>query len=275
VVAASHLLGLTEAQHHNAVALSLLRAGGTRGAFGSEGKAIQVGLAAAAGVQAALLARAGASVDGRAIHGPVGFQAVLGAGWPENGIGRPVGTNGGRAIERNWIKLHPSCLGTHSPIDAAVLAGTQPGRIDGAGLQVVVHPLARQAAHLDEVADGLSAKFSIPYCVAHTVMRGPPRVRDFAAIDPTVSARAQLITVEVDQSLPEFGAVLRASGVELARVEAPSGAPERPVSAAELAAKVADLAGERLDAVLADLELPAAQALSAAGLGGSPAALRG
>src|SRR5436309_2316124 len=88
-----------------------LRAGGTRGAFGTDGKAIQVGLAAAAGVQAAVLAREGALVDTRAIHGPVGFEAVVGAVWASPRADRP-------AILRNWIKLHPSCLGTHAPIDA-------------------------------------------------------------------------------------------------------------------------------------------------------------
>src|SRR5205823_1035761 len=81
--AASRLLDMPPPQRENAIALGLLRAGGTRGVFGSDGKAIQVGLAAAAGVQAALLAHAGATVDRRrAIHGPLGFAAVLGASWP-------------------------------------------------------------------------------------------------------------------------------------------------------------------------------------------------
>jgi 2-methylcitrate dehydratase PrpD len=273
-VAASRLLGLSEAQRENALALSLLRAGGTRGAFGSDGKAIQVGLAAAAGVQAALLARAGASVDPRAIHGPVGFQAVLGARWPEAGLGAPSEANDRHAIGRNWIKLHPSCLGTHSPIDAAILASEHGSPLDGAPLRVVVHPLARQAAHIDAVGDGLSAKFSIPYCVAHTLMRGAPRVRDFAAVDAAVAARAELVTIGVDGSLPQFGALLFSSGAELARVEAPKGAPERPVSARELAAKVTDLCGERLDGVLADPERLAGTALDAAGLGRGSTGLR-
>jgi 2-methylcitrate dehydratase PrpD len=265
-VAASQLLGLTDAERETALAVSLLRAGGTRGAFGSDGKAIQVGLAAAAGVQAALLARAGASVDHRAIHGPVGFGSVLGAGWPAEGLGGSPAARGGRAIERNWIKLHPSCLGTHSPIDAAAAVREHGDRFDGVPLEVLVHPLARQAAHLDMVRDGLSAKFSIPYCVSHTLVHGPPGVHDFAAIDPSVAERARLVSVEVDGSLPEFGAVLLSAGVELARVEAPRGAPERPVSASEIAAKVTDLCGERLKGVLADLERPAAAALDAAGL---------
>ena len=254
------------APSRDALALALLRAGGARGAFGSDGKAIQVGLAAAAGVQAALLAQAGATVDLRAIHGPVGFEMVVGASVPRRAVAGARDSGAPPAIERNWIKLHPSCLGTHSPIDAAMQASEEGGRLDGGPLEVVVHPLARQAAHLDAVSDGLSAKFSIPYCVAHTFMFGAPRVRDFAAVDPDVSARAELVSVEVDESLPEFGAVLAESGGELARVEAPKGSPERPIDASELAQKVSDLAGGRLDGLLDDLERPASDVRTAAGL---------
>jgi 2-methylcitrate dehydratase PrpD len=257
-VAASRLLGLTAAQCEDALAVAVLRAGGTRGAFGSDGKSIQVGLAAAAGAQAALLAKAGARVDRRAIDGPVGFEAVVGAtlAAPEQGA---------RAIERNWIKLHPSCLGTHAPIDAA--AGI--GDADGEPIQVAVHPVARQAAYLDEVDDGLSAKFSIPYCVAHTLLHGPPGVGAFTRVDPDTARRSRSVSVAVDEALPRFGAVLVVGGEERARVEAPRGAPEHPVGAAELTRKLRDLAGDRLDAVLDDRDAPAAKVLAAAGLAGS------
>ncbi len=265
VVAASRLFELPSAQRENAIALALLRTGGTRGAFGSDGKAIQVGLAAAAGVQAALLARAGASVDPRALHGPLGFAAVLGAVWPPaGGAGEPAGQR--PAIERNWIKLHPSCLGTHSPIEAAAQARKRGYRPDHRQLEVVVHPVARQAAHLDIVNDGLSAKFSIQYCVAHTLVRGAPRVRDFAAIDADVRERSRLVQVSVDRGLPEFGAAVVAAGNELARVRCPRGAPQCPASASELTDKVAELAGDHLLGVLGDPCVPAASVLRAARL---------
>jgi 2-methylcitrate dehydratase PrpD len=256
-VAAARLLRLTETERANAIAVALLRAGGTRGAFGSDGKAIQVGLAAAAGVQGALLARAGAVVDPRAVYGPQGFEGVLGAAWPDPDADR------GPGIERNWIKLYPSCLGTHSPIELA--AGAREW-IQAEPVRVVVHPVARQAAYLDDVRDGLSAKFSIPYCVAHTLLHGPPGVRDFAGVDDRVRERSRLVGVEVDRSLPEFGAVLTVGDTEIARVRCPRGAPERPAEASDLAAKISDLAGSRLDGVLDDPGVPAATVLDAAGL---------
>ena len=268
-VTAASLLDLTAQQREHAMSLAVLRAGGTRGAFGSDGKAIQVGLAAAAGVQAALLARAGAVVDERAVRGAVGFEGVLGAVVPPQvaaGGADGTGANGTRAIEHNWIKLHPSCLGTHAPIDAAVQARDRGYRPDGAPIVVAVHPVARQAAHLDDVQDGLAAKFSIPYCVSHALVHGPPRVEDFARVDAETLGRAARVSVVVDGSLPEFGAVISTGDRELARIRCPQGAPERPASPASLAAKLSDLAGDRLDGVLDDLEAPAARALDAAGL---------
>jgi 2-methylcitrate dehydratase PrpD len=272
-VAAARLLELSARQREHAVALAVLRAGGTRGAFGSDGKAIQVGLAAAAGVQAALLARAGAVVDARAIHGALGFEGVLGALVPaEVSAARAAGGDGARAIDDNWIKLHPSCLGTHAPIDAAVQAREGGYRPDGAPIVVRVHPVARQAAHLDDVADPLAAKFSIPYCVTHTLVHGSPRVYDFTALDAKTREGSTGVSVVLDEALPEWGAVLSAGGRELARVPCPRGAPKRPASAADLAAKLSDLAGDRLDGVLDDLQVPAARAVDAAGL--RPAAAR-
>jgi 2-methylcitrate dehydratase PrpD len=265
-VAASRLLDLVPAKRKNATALALLRAGGTRGTFGSDGKAIQVGLAAAAGVQAALLAQAGATVDPRAIHGPLGFEGVLGASWPPEGIAGALPGDAADAIERNWIKLYPSCLGTHSPIEAAAQTRDRGYRHGDGQLAVLVHPHARQAAPLDLINDGLSAKFSIPYCVAYTLTHGPPGVRDFAAVDGVARDRSRRVAVRVEGSLPEFGAVVTVAGRELARVSCPRGAPDRPLAASELAGKVADLAGDRLDGVLDDLNAPAAAALNAAGL---------
>jgi 2-methylcitrate dehydratase PrpD len=255
-VAASRLLELSSAQRENALAIALLRAGGTRGAFGSDGKAIQVGLAAAAGVQAAMAARGGAVVDREAIHGPLGFEAVLGATWPQEQPGAALANHGRRAIHRNWIKLYASCLGTHSPIEAAAGAREDDFRLEHDRLEVRVHPVARQAAHLDIVTDGLGAKFSIPYCVAHTLEHGPPRVRDFAGLDDATRERSRLVSVSVDESLPEFGAVLAVAGRELAQVPCPRGAPARPIDPSELVDKVSDLAGDRLDGVLDDLGPP-------------------
>lgn len=270
-VAACALLGLGGERAETALAAALLRAGGARGAFGSDGKALQVGQAAAAGVEGALLARAGAVVDERAVSGPLGWEAVTGARMRPAPGARP-------AIERNWIKLHPSCLGTHAPIEAALLVrgqGRAPADLADSSVHVRVNPLARQAAHIPIPSDGLQAKFSIPWCVAFTLMRGAPGVADFAAdraLDPEVLRAARSVEVVQDPALAPFGAVLELPGAGPVAVPAPRGAPDRPASAADLAGKLQALAGGRLDGVLAELQAPAAAVLAAAGLAPGPPA---
>ncbi len=170
------------------------------------------------------------------------------------------------AIERNWIKLYPSCLGTHSPIEAALRARENGHDLEGQPAEVRVHPVARQAAHLDDVTDPLEGKFSIPYCVALAHVHGSVRLSHFTAVDPRVRDLARQVTVELDDTLPEFGAVLTCAGEELARVPSPAGSPMRPIGPSELAGKVRELAGDRLVGILDDLGAPAVRALSAARL---------
>ena len=262
-VAAGRLLGLDDAALANAQQLALLRAAGLRAAFGSDGKALQVGMAAAAGVQAALIARGGAMVggaspgagskalpDGAVVAGPFGFPDVFGGRWV-------APDPADRAIDGNWTKPWPCCLLAHSAIEAALAAG-------GSGpLEVSVHPVARAAARYDEVADGLQAKFSIPYLVAFARLRGEPGPEDFAGVDPDVAAAARDVTVRTDAGLDESEAVLRSDGEEVARVAASRGSPERPLSADELAVKVHGLAGTRLDGALDDPARPAAELVDA------------
>src|SRR3954454_19306248 len=198
-VAAARLL---EADEADPADLALVQAGGLQAAFGGDGKSLQVGLAAAAGVRAARLAAAGA----RAGDGVVaGFEAAYGARWTL--------ADGRRAVDANWIKAYPCCLQTHSAIEAAAaLDGVVP---DGE-LVVVVHPVSRLTAFRDDVATGLEAKFSIPYLVAFTLLHGAPGVSSFAAVDTSARALASSrVRVETDASLLESEAVLMAGSEEV------------------------------------------------------------
>jgi 2-methylcitrate dehydratase PrpD len=253
-VAAARLLGLGLQETDAAAALALLRAGGLRAAFGSDGKALQVGLAAAAGVGAARLIAAGARVPlGRAA---AGFEQAFGGRWASPDPSAP-------AIAENWIKPYPCCLATHSTIEAmdrlrATSSGVPPN--------VVVHPLARQAAALDDVNDGLEAKFSIPYLAAYTLLHGPPTVASFARAEPDARALGAEIEVRTDARLGEWEARIEVAGDELARIETALGSPARPLDGPVLERKLRDLAGDRLDGALDDLNLPAHELLRAAGL---------
>lgn len=250
-VTAACLLALDHDRTVTAVALALLRAGGLRAAFGSDGKALQVGLAAAAGVQAARLSAAGARVDAEAIAGGrAGFAEAFGVPTGAGTIEQMLGASG--AIEDNWIKAYPCCLQTHGAIDAALALaeGNGPAAAFDRPIAVRVHPVSRQAAAIDVPRNGLEAKFSIPYLVAYALLRGAPGVETFGGVDDQAAALAGRIAVHTDRALAPDEAIVEARGHGTARVTAPRGCPANPLDGAALDAKVRALAGDALDGAL-------------------------
>ena len=254
-ITAARLLSLDAEDERHAAALAVTRAAGLQAVFGTDGKALQVGLAAAAGFDAARLASAGARADPD--RAAAGFETAYGGRWapaqPEP------------AIRHNWIKAHPCCLLTHAAIEAAAELRAGPGVPDG-DLVVAVHPTARRAAPHDDVADGLEAKFSIPYTTAYTLLHGPPGVESFARPDEAArSLAAARIRVRTDPGLAETEARIEADGSVAAAVRHARGSPQRPMDAAALARKVAQLA-PRLAGALDDLDAPAGDLAGIAGL---------
>ena len=260
-VAAARLLALDEEGRRSAIAVALLRSGGLRSGFGSDGKALQVGLAAATGVAAARLAAGGARVDpGRVADGPGGWTEAFGA----EAIVR-AGAEATReplAVTDNWIKAWPCCLQAHGAIEAALEVRERHGGAPPGEIVVVVHPVSRRAAALDDVTNGLEAKFSIPYLTAFAVGRGSPRVPDFREAEPEVRALARdRIRVRTDATLLESEARLQIDGTELARVLAARGSPGNPLTPEALHAKRRELSGTRLDGALDDDGRPAMELL--------------
>ena len=259
-VSAARLLGLSTERERAAVAIALLRAGGLRAAFGSDGKALQVGMAAAAGVLAARLADGGACVPlDEAARGAAGFEAVFGASFGEPSEEAP-------AVRETWIKAWPCCLQTHGAIEATDRARTD-GLEPGTPIELTVHPISLAAARCGpQPADGLQAKFSIHYCTAFTLLHGPPGLGAFRELDAEAALLAGRVRVRTDDALLESEAVLLAEGREV-RVKAALGSPGHPLDAKALAAKLRELAGERLVGALDDPDRPASSLLEAAALG--------
>jgi 2-methylcitrate dehydratase PrpD len=243
-VAAARLL---EAREDVAVALAVLRAAGLRAAFGSDGKSLQVGLAASSGVVAARLAANGATASKERVS--QAWQDAYGGRWAEPDPARP-------SIAENWIKPWPCCLQTHGAIECASALAEVP---DGP-LTVVAHPVSRQAAQYDGVETPLQAKFSIPYTTAYTLLHGPPTVASFSRLDPAAQELSRRVTVITDPALRESEFALLVDGDQVAHTTAAQGSPEHPLSPEALAAKVHGLA-PALDGALSDARRPAADLL--------------
>jgi 2-methylcitrate dehydratase PrpD len=254
-VSAAALLRLPAEPERHAVRIALLRASGMRAAFGSHGKSLQVGFAAAAGAGAARLAAAGARVGPEVVDGPAGLGDAYGA--------TLVLRAHEPAIDRNWIKAYPCCLQTHSAIEAALDAARSGLSLAGHQVTVRVHPVSLQAAAVNDVTDGLQAKFSIPYLTAYSYLRGAPAVSSFARVDEAARRLARDIRVVTDDRLDESEAVLVIGDQRVATVKAAVGSPARPMTAPQLAAKVKDLGAETVVAVMDDPQRPVADLLAA------------
>ena len=114
--------------------------------------------------------------------------------------------------------------------------------------------------------DGLQAKFSIAYLTGYALLRGPPRVESFDAVDPEVAELAAGIEVVADPALAESEAVLSREGAELARIAAAPGSAQRPLEPSQLEQKWRRLGGDSLPGLLDDPLLPAAEVLRLSGL---------
>jgi hypothetical protein len=92
-------------------------------------------------------------------------------------------------------------------------------------------------------------------------------VSSFTGVDSEAQSLATArITVRTDPGFAESEAAIEADGRELARVEAALGSPARPMDDRALAAKVRELAGNRLDGALDDPSRPARELLEIASL---------
>jgi 2-methylcitrate dehydratase PrpD len=224
--------------------LAIPAAGGVQRAFGTDAKSLQVGMAAEAGVRAARLALAGATADPRALDD---WLELLGGDPARLDLGGPA-VPGGLAI-----KLFPCCYALQRPIAAAreLRDGAAPERVVVRTPQDTLKPLIH-----DRPRTGLEGKFSLEYGVAAALLDERPGIASFT--DEAVNRReAQELLARVDVEATPGGDGLLAGEVEIeagsrtARLDLPPGAPGRPPSEEELAAKVADCTGSRADEVLA------------------------
>ena len=138
-IAAGVATGLDVDGLARAIALAIPAAGGNHRAFGTHAKALQVGFAVDAGVRAAALAKAGASVDLETVDV---WLALVGATPGPLAAGADVGAAvpGGLAI-----KLHPCCYALQRPIAAvrAAVEQSQPFAVPAVSAITFSAPKAR------------------------------------------------------------------------------------------------------------------------------------
>lgn len=247
-VAAGVALGLDAEALARAIALAVPAAGGVQRAFGTMAKPLQVGFAAGAGLRAARLAAAGAEADPAALDE---WLALVG------GDAAAIDLTGSAVPGGLAVKLFPCCYALQRPLAALAGLTLDPAAVEA--IRVRTPAASLQPLNRHQPRTGLEGKFSLEYGLAAAILDHPVTFATFTDLQvnrPEAARLAGRVTVE---ALPgssglldgRFEAeVVTATGIERVALELPPGAPARPPSDAELAAKVEDCCGARAKQVM-------------------------
>jgi 2-methylcitrate dehydratase PrpD len=177
-VVAAHLLGLDEEQLNYALAIAASRSGALRANIGHGVKCTHCGNAAAAGLEAALLAKRGLSANTDILAHQDGFIAAF---FPK-GIDRDMLLGYGKPFRFSdpgmAIKFYPSKYPTHFAISAALEARrmiADPALINAVNLVTPSMPDVDRPAPVS----GLEGKFSFQYAAACALLDGKVGISSF------------------------------------------------------------------------------------------------
>ncbi len=201
------LLGLDADRARHALGLVSTRASGLRSQFGTMGKPMHGGFAAANGIEAVSLAVLGCVSRPDAIECVEGFAATHdAAGAPDLSAFEP-----GAPFQFGDVqyKFHACCHGTHGPLEAIALARTQFAAglrpQDVAATHFSVAPQWQNICCIKRPTTGLEIKFSLAMVVAmalHDIDTGTPAsFADALCDDPSLVALADKVHIRFDPAL--------------------------------------------------------------------------
>jgi len=203
--AAAKLLKLDAEQLTNALGIAGSEAAGLKQNFGTMTKPFHAGQAAENGIKAVLLAKRGFTAAKDILEGRLGFANVMTDKYDFSVLDK-LGNPWDIVDPAPFIKLHPSCGGTHASMTAMlslieehnikpdevehVDAGTNPG-----GVEQLIYT---------EPKDQLQAKFSIQFCLAILLLErkaGLAQFTDTKVTDPKTVELMKRITLYIDPEL--------------------------------------------------------------------------
>ncbi len=251
IIAAAKLSGLDLDQVTHGLGIAGTQAAGVREVFGSMTKPFHPGRSAQSGVLASLLAQRGFTSTTEILEGRRGFAAVMSE---ESHLER-VNDGLGESWELMMNGLKPYACGVvnHPLIDAMVALKNQVG-IDPEGVQSVtarVHPLVLELVDRPNPRVGLEGKFSYQHSMAVGLVDGaafPAQYSDARVADPVIAGLRDKIQATIDESMAEDAAevtiTLRSGQEHTQRIEHATGAPENPMTDAQLNEKFQALVGD-------------------------------
>lgn len=266
-MAAARLMKLTEAQALTALSIAASRASGVRAQFGTMGKPFHAGMAAATGVEAALLAARGFVAADRGLDAPQGFgetHDVEGNAAAFDGMGNSY------VFETVQHKFHACCHGLHAMLEAVGELKAEHG-LDVKMVErvtITVQPRYLTVCNLPEPRTGLEAKFSYRLTAA-MALAGHDTARldsynDALCADPELIKLRDRVEVTTEEDM--IGTVARVSvrladGREVTALHDLAHLPGLEVRRAKVRAKAASLLGDAIEGrtwsvVSAETDLP-------------------
>jgi 2-methylcitrate dehydratase PrpD len=200
--AAAHLLDLSPVQTRHAFGIAGTQAAGLKSMFGTMCKPLHAGLAAQAGVRAALLAARGFTSNPEVLETPQGFGATQSE--RTNPAAALADPDRGFHILANLFKHHAACYLTHSTIEAirALRLATPEAAQEVVAIRLAVAPGHLKVCNIPVARTGLECKFSIRtlaglallgedtsdealYSDATAARGDVARLRDLVQVEPT------------------------------------------------------------------------------------------
>ncbi len=251
IIAAGKLSSLDIDQVTHGLGIAGTQAAGVREVFGSMTKPFHPGRSAQSGVLASLLAQRGFTSTTEILEGRRGFAAVM----SEDSHLERVNDGLGESWELMMNGLKPYACGVvnHPLIDAMVALKNEVG-IDPEGVQSVtarVHPLVLELVDRPNPRVGLEGKFSYQHSMAVGLVDGsafPAQYSDARVADPVIAGLRDKIQATIDESMAEDASevtiTLRNGQEHTQRIEHATGAPENPMTDAQLNDKFKALVGD-------------------------------
>lgn len=271
--ACGRMLGLDRGRMVMALGIAASSASGLRANFGSMVKPLHAGLAARAGLQAAIWAQAGFDAGPAVMDHAYGYLHVFNAGIGHDhaplvsmGQDLEILTEHGLAL-----KPYPACGATHPGIEAALrlhaeLRGEPIASVRAGVCEMAFAPLIHVMPHTP-----LEGKFSLHYCLATALLEGRLDLGSFTPekiAQPRLRALIARTTMEVDEDIrddAEFAtrvSVTTEAGRRLEHfVPLAMGKPARWFSVERIQDKFRDCAAPTLGGAACDRAFEALRAL--------------
>jgi 2-methylcitrate dehydratase PrpD len=235
-VACAKLLGLDAERTAWAMGLAACRASGLKAVFGSSAKPLQLGHAAALGLQSTDLAARGFDCTPDVLETAKGFLELHAPSFDLKPVTAPL--DAPLAIREVRFKRHAACFLTHAPAEASL--AFKRAHNDAAEtikrIRLVGNPEVRTVCGNWTPNSGLAFKFSAPMVVAAALSGvdtgALSTFNEQTARDPKLRALAAKVEIETDATLGQDHARLTFETVDGKTYDLEGGAGQGPTDAA-------------------------------------------